>query len=267
MKHRVRNSFFVTLAAASFFAASVPRTLCEDNATTSAASASSGLALAMATRSAMAVSGSALVQGLTTEQIVDRLMQRNQERAAALRGFESRRSYQLTYEGFPSNKQAQMEVVARYQAPEKKTFDVISESGSKLFQHKVFSKLLETEQMATSPEHGREVSVNTENYSFVLLGSRPTAYGGCYRLAVEPKRDNKWLYKGEICVNAIDFAVESIDAEPSKNPSFWIKKTHIEHHYQQIGEFWLPASNRTVSNMRLGGTATLEIVYTSYELR
>ena len=267
MKQQVRNSFLVTIAAAGFIAASVSSAWSENNAASPAAGASPSLTPVVATISATSVSGSALAQGLTTEQIVDRLMQRNQERAAALRGFESRRIYQLSYEGFPSSKQAYMEVLAHYQAPEKKTFDVISESGSKMFQNKVFAKLLEGEQMATSLEHMREVAVTTENYSFTLLGSRPSVYGGCYRLAVEPKRDNKWLYKGEICVNAADFAVESIDAEPAKSPSFWIKKTHIEHHYQKIGDFWLPASNRTVSNMRLGGTATLDIVYSEYELR
>jgi hypothetical protein len=267
MKRQERNSFLLTMIAAGFLAASVGRAWPEDNAASPAANASSSLTTVVGAMASPSVSGSALVQGVTTQQIVDRLTQRNLERAAALHGFESRRSYQLSYEGFPSSKQAQMEVLARYQAPEKKTFDVISESGSKMFQNKVFAKLLETEQMATSPEHEREVAVNTENYSFTLLGSRPSPYGGCYRMAVEPKRENKWLYKGEICVNAADFAVESIDAEPAKSPSFWIRKTRIQHHYRKIGEFWVPASNRTVSNMRLGGTATLEIVYSSYELR
>ena len=267
MKCQVRNSFLIMMFAAGLFCATVPRAWAEDSAAHHAAGSSSGLTPVVAIISATAVSDSALVQGLTTEQIVDRLMQRNEERAAALRGFESRRTYLLVYQGFPSSKQAEMEVVAHYQAPEKKTFDVISESGPKLFQNKVFAKLMEGEQVATSPEHMREVAVTTENYSFTLLGSRPSAYGGCYRLAVTPKREDKWLYKGEICVNALDFAVESIDAEPVKNPSFWIKKTHIEHHYQKVGEFWLPASNRTVSNLRLGGTATLNIVYSSYELQ
>ena len=68
-------------------------------------------------------------------------------------------------------------------------------------------------------------------------------------------------------MNAEDFAVESIDAEPAKNPSFWIKKTHIEHRYQKIGQFWLPASNQTISSVRLGGTATLSIQYLDYDLR
>jgi hypothetical protein len=100
-----------------------------------------------------------------------------------------------------------------------------------------------------------------------LLGSRPSPYGGCYRLGVEPRSDNKFLYRGEICVNAADFAVESIDAEPARNPSFWIKKTRIEHRYQKIGQFWVPASNQTVTNVRLGGTATLSILYSGYALR
>ena len=84
---------------------------------------------------------------------------------------------------------------------------------------------------------------------------------------MEPKRDNKFLYRGEICVNAADFAVESIDAEPAKNPSFWIKKTRIEHRYQKIGQFWFPLSNQSVTNVRMGGTATLNIDYTGYEVR
>ena len=84
---------------------------------------------------------------------------------------------------------------------------------------------------------------------------------------MEPRRDNKFLYRGEICVNAADFAVETIDAEPAKNPSFWTKKTRIEHRYQKIGQFWLPAFNQTVTNVRLGGTAMLSIVYSDYEFR
>jgi hypothetical protein len=213
------------------------------------------------------VSSTALVSGMTSDAIVERLMQRNEQRAAALRGFEGKRTYHLTYEGFPSGREADMEVVAHYQAPEHKNFDVVSESGSKMIQGRVFSKLLETEREASSPEHQRDSAVTSQNYSFKLLGSRPSPYGGCYRLAVEPKRNNRLLYRGEICVNAADFAVESIDAEPAKNPSFWIKKTHIEHRYQKIGEFWLPASNKTVSSTRLGGTATMTIVYSDYELQ
>jgi hypothetical protein len=187
-------------------------------------------------------------------------------RATALHAYESRRSYHLIYRGFPSNKEAEVEVVAYYAAPESKSFQVISESGSKMIQERVFSKLLEEERAAAHEETQRQTALTTDNYNFTLLGSRPSPYGGCYRLEVEPRRSNKYLYRGEICVNAADFAVESIDAEPAKSPSFWIRKTRIEHRYEKIGQFWLPASNQTVTNVRMGGTATLSILYSGYEL-
>ncbi len=209
----------------------------------------------------------ALASGMSVDEIVGRLGQQNAQRAAALHGFEGKRSYRLSYHGFPSDREAEMEVMAHFQAPESKSFDVLSESGSKMLQSKVLKKLLEGEQEAAHADNQRQTSMTPDNYTFTLLGSRPSAYGGCYRLAVEPKRDNKFLYRGEICVNAADFAVESIDAEPAKNPSFWIKKTRIEHRYQKVGQFWFPLSNKSVTNVRLGGTATLNIDYTGYEVR
>jgi hypothetical protein len=212
-------------------------------------------------------SSTALVERMSAEEIVARLQHGNEQRAAALRAYEGRRSYSLNYHGFPSDRESGIEVLAHYVAPESKSFEVISERGSKLIQSKVFAKLLESEREAACVENQRQTALTAENYTFTLLGSRPSAHGGCYRLGVEPRRENKFLYRGEICVNAADFAVESIDAEPAKNPSFWIKKTRIEHRYQKIGQFWLPASNQTVTSVRLGGTATLKIVYSGYELR
>lgn len=204
---------------------------------------------------------------MSVEEIVARLSRNNEQRTAALRGYDGRRFYTLTYRGFPSDRDAEMEVVAHYEAPERKSFDVVSDTGSKMMQTRVFSKLLEVEREAADAENQRKTALSTDNYRFTLLGSRPSQYGGCYLLEVEPRHDNKFLYRGKICVNAADFAVESIDAELAKNPSFWIKKTRIEHRYQKIGQFWLPASNQTITSVRLGGTATLNILYSAYELR
>ena len=247
MNRHLRNVFLAGIAALLLLAADAPASFAAD--------------------ADLVTTSSAIAAGMSVDEIVGRLGRQNEQRAAALRGFEGKRSYRLIYSGFPSNREAGMEVVAHYEAPAGKSFDVISGSGSKMIQSKVFMKLLEGEREAAGADNQRQTALTPDNYSFTLLGSRPSAYGGCYRLGVEPRRDNKFLYRGEICVNAADFAVESIDAEPAKNPSFWIKKTRIEHRYQKIGEFWLPASNKSVTNVRLGGTATLNIEYSDYELR
>jgi hypothetical protein len=222
---------------------------------------------AFAADPAPVATSSALIPGMSAEEIVARLNRNNEQRAAALRSYDGKRSYLLTYHGLPSNREAQMEVAAHYAAPENKSFDVVSSSGSKMLQSKVLLRLLESEREAARAENQHQTALTTDNYTFTLLGSRPSPYGGCYRLGVEPQRKNKFLYRGEICVNAADFAVETIDAEPARNPSFWIRKTRIEHRYQKIGPFWLPASNQSVTSVRLGGTATLSIVYSGYELR
>jgi hypothetical protein len=249
MKRQLPNIFLAGLAAVLLLAADAPRSFAADAA-----------AVPVATSGAIAA-------GMGVDEIVGRMGQQNAQRAAALRGFDGKRSYELVYHGFPSNREAAMEVAAHYAAPASKSFDVISTSGSKMIQSKVFMKLLEGEREAAGADNQRQTAMTPDNYSFTLLGSRPSPYGGCYRLGVEPRRSNKFLFRGEICVNAADFAVESIDAEPAKNPSFWIKKTRIEHRYEKIGEFWLPASNKSVTNVRLGGTATLSIAYSDYELR
>ena len=67
-------------------------------------------------------------------------------------------------------------------------------------------------------------------------------------------------------MNAKDFAVCRIEAEPAKNPSLWIKRTDIRHAYLKVGDFWLPKENKTVSILRLGGRATLTIEYQNYEI-
>lgn len=209
----------------------------------------------------------AVVQGMSVEQIVTRMRQSNSARAAALSSYDGTRSYSLSYRGFPSDRDAHQDVLAHYSAQAGKSFDVISGRGSKMIQSKVFARLMESEREAARAENQRQTALTPENYTFTLEGSRPSSHGGCYLLGVKPLREDKYLYRGEICVNAADFAVESIDAEPAKNPSFWIKKTRIEHRYQKIGQFWLPASNHTVTNMRMGGTATLDILYSEYNLR
>jgi hypothetical protein len=85
-------------------------------------------------------------------------------------------------------------------------------------------------------------------------------------LEVEPKRIDKFLYHGRIWVDARDFAVVRLEAEPSKNPSFWTKKADIEQVYTKVSDFWLPAYNHSVTAIRLGGRADLTIEYKDYEI-
>ncbi len=204
---------------------------------------------------------------LTVEQVVARLQRRNAERSAALEEYESTRVYGMEYRGFPSDKTAEMVVHMNYEAPASKHFSVVSQTGFKFILDHVFRRLLEAEkEVAANAESRRRTALTAENYEFSMAGYEGSADGGEYVLNLAPKARNKFLYRGKIWVDAKDFAVVRIKAEPGLNPSFFIKKTSIEHTYEKVGEFWLPAVNRTESVLRLGGVAHLSIEYKDYKI-
>jgi outer membrane lipoprotein-sorting protein len=203
---------------------------------------------------------------LNLSQILDRLVEKNAERADALQKYQGRRTYSLVYTGFPSSFHAQMVVDMTYDAPATKQFRIVSQNGSQWIIDRVLKRLLEAEQEALSEENRQRVALNSRNYDFSGL-ERQDALDTCsYVVAVRPKIPNKLLYRGRIWVDSKDFAVCRIEAEPAKNPSFWIKKTDIHHSYVKIGDFWLPSENESVSTVRGGGHAVLTIQYQDYEI-
>jgi outer membrane lipoprotein-sorting protein len=206
------------------------------------------------------------VTSLSVEQVVTNLEQRNALRAAALEEFEGKRIYRMEYRGFPSDKDAEMVVKVSFHAPNSKEFTVVSQTGSKFIIDRVFKKLLEGEQEAANHDNHHDTALTRQNYDFELAGYEANPDGGQYVLNLLPRTKNKFLYRGKIWVDAKDFAVVRIQAEPGKNPSFWIKKTDIAHRYVKVNDFWLPAENHTESFVRLGGKATLSIEYQDYKI-
>jgi hypothetical protein len=203
---------------------------------------------------------------LSVDQVVNNLVRNDEERAQALRHYESTRVYRLYYRGFPGNRDAEMTVEATYDSPSTKSFKVISQTGSKLVIDRVFKRLLESEKEAAEPVMHARTLLNRDNYDFALIGFESSDKGSQYVLAVYPKVRSKYVYRGKVWVDATDFAVTRIDAEPAQNPSFWTKKNEIHHEYMKVQDFWLPRRNESVSYIRLGGRATLTIEYNNYRV-
>jgi hypothetical protein len=207
---------------------------------------------------------------LGTDEIVNNLVRRNLERSRALAAYQGTRTYRLEYRGFPGSRTAEMVVYVAYKARSdkeaSKEFTIRSESGSKLLIERVFKKVLQSEKESVAEEKQRGVALNRDNYNFSLVGHEKTPNGFVYILSVEPRTQNKLLYRGRIWVDAADFAVMRIEAEPAKNPSFWTKETQIEQVYTKVGEFWLPRSNRSTTTIRLGGHALFTIDYGDYQI-
>lgn len=203
----------------------------------------------------------------SVESIVAKLVAANQRRSHDLRGYHGRRFYHLDYRGFLGSHSAEMQVEAVYTAPDKKEFKVVSQGGSKVLINRVLLKLLDSEKEASQQQTRKQIELSPENYNFSFVGTeRSPAGADSYVLSVQPRENNKYLYSGKIWVDARDFAVTRMEGEPAKNLSLWISRTTIEYIWTKNGEFWLPSSTKSVTQVRLGGAATLTIQYMDYQV-
>jgi len=203
---------------------------------------------------------------LTADEVASRLQERNREREAALRKLQGTRIYQVQYHGFFGTRDAEMVVNYNYAAPNDKEFTVVSQSGSKFVIDHVIKGLLDGEKEAATDENHDRSALDNRNYKFALDDAENSRDASQYVLDVIPKTDNKFLYRGKIWVDAKDFAVTHIEAEPAKSPSFWVKKSEVHHRYEKVDDFWLPAENKTESWIRMGGHALLSIEYKDYKI-
>ena len=204
----------------------------------------------------------------TAAEIIARMLEKNQERLAALEHYESERVYKVRYTGTGGDHQAELQVKAVYTGPNRKQFTVESESGSKFMCDKVLRKLVEGEQEATAQSNRMQTTLSPANYDAELIGEEMVPSEGAnlraWVLRVSPKVDNKFTYRGKVWINQDDYAVIRIQGEPAKSPSWWINHAAFESDYVRRGDVWLPAKNVSSSHVRIGGEATLTIEYGSY---
>ncbi|MGA3372886.1 MAG: hypothetical protein ABSC48_14110 [Terracidiphilus sp.] len=215
-------------------------------------------------RPAMAQTTSPAPAPLTSAQIVEELGRHNQARTVALKNLKSIRHYQVEYRGFSAVIAAKMEVEYTYDASSGKSFRIVTQSGSRILLDKVLKRAVESEKEASRDKGS--TALTAANYKFRVSGTENLGGRPAYRLDVEPLVASKFLYRGKIWVDAAEFALVKIEAEPAKSPSFWIARTLIQQSFAKTGSFWLPERNRSETKVRIGGTAVLTIDYGSYQI-
>jgi hypothetical protein len=202
---------------------------------------------------------------LTAGEVMERVVKMNDTRAKALESYSSLRIYHLECHCL-SHKKADMVVRTNYQAPDKKEFTIVSESGSGTVRDRVFKKLLEAEQESLQEENQQRSAITPENYTFQVFDYEKSDTDEFYVLDAQPRSKNKFLFRGHIWVDAKKFAITQVEGEPAVNPSWWTIKTDFKRRYQEIGDFWLPESNESETKVRVFGTAVLSIEYRDYQI-
>jgi hypothetical protein len=202
----------------------------------------------------------AVSPSMTLTQIVEQIQLHAQAQAVQLRQYRAIRHYQVDYRSLS----ARMDAEVSYDAVQGKSFRIVAQSGSRLLCDKVLKRALESEMEAA---RDRALTALSEaNYRFQLIGGEAVAGRQAYVLDAQPRTESKFLFRGKIWVDDIDFAVVKMETEPAHNPSFWISRTLIHCSNAKVDGFWLPRQVRTETKVRIGGTAVLSIDYGTYQV-
>ena len=202
--------------------------------------------------------------GPSAESIVARLMEANRTRAARIRRYTATRTYHAV--NYKSKKSAEMRVRVNFESPDAKRFEVLSEQGSHIIRKRVFDSLMAAEIEAAHPGIKHRSAIHTDNYRFERIGEEVLAGRRSYVLQAEPRRTDRYLWRGRLWIDAEDFAVAKIKGQPAKSPSFWTRKVEIERDYLKMGDFWLPARDASQSDIRIFGKSSVLIEYFDYQL-
>lgn len=203
---------------------------------------------------------------LSTTDIVQRMVAMNLERNAALQAYTEVTHYHVTYHGF-GTETAEMTVKVTYQDGGPKQFTEVSASGSGMLRQHVLEPLLKAQRHEAAVEDRDGGALVPENYDFELVDSPQPGTQNCYVLAVKPVRDAKrFLFRGKIWVNPKDFGIERAEGDSVSSPSFWVSRFHFQVHSRKIGDFWVPASSRSTSHVRVFGHAVLDMTFSDFQV-
>jgi len=125
----------------------------------------------------------------------------------------------------------------------------------------VFDKILKAENETHSKLAKKQVEIVQANYRFSYIGQELCDDRKCYRLAITPRRREKYLIQGQIWIDAEDWSIVRIQGSPAKHPSFWTRQTQIDRRYKRIDGIWLNDSLESTSDILIAGRSTLRIQY------
>jgi len=201
----------------------------------------------------------------SAEQIVERVRAADAARSHQLAGYTAIRRYVLFNQRF--HKQATILARLTYRSPGEKTFEVISEDGSRLIRDRVLKRIIRAEAEASEANHRELARIDFVNYDIQVLGAGTEAGRTLYVLGLEPKSKSPYLVRGRAWIDAGEYALVRLEGVVAKKPSIWVGSPIVQQIYLKSGPFWLPDKNLSTTDAPLFGKTDLTIESSRYEIR
>ena len=106
-----------------------------------------------------------------------------------------------------------------------------------------------------------QADIIPKNYDFSFVAKEDCQGRPCWRLAIKPKRKDKFLIDGDIWLDSADYAVTHVHGIPSKHVSVWVSRVEIDRRLSRIEGVWLTNKIESASSIRLVGDVVLQIEY------
>jgi len=206
--------------------------------------------------------GYTALMGLTGDDIIAKMLERNRLRNEQLQRYSAVRTYVIR--NLEGKLAAQAVVRVDYEAPDKKTFNKTSEKGSGIVRHLVFDRLIQSEGETSAGREHHNSAITAANYTFLLAGEEEVGPYHCFVLEATPKRKDKYLFEGKVWIDVQDFAIVKIAGRPAKKPSFWINRADFVRQYQRIDGFWLPYRDETSVEVKMYGRRVFTVDHQEY---
>jgi hypothetical protein len=189
----------------------------------------------------------------TVDAILARMAQARTENRTRLRPYSVIRNYTL----FGKEKLVtQAEVIAdvSFVPPAAKQF-VIQKASGTLLGEKIVRLMLENEIIIVKNYGANDMSA--VNYDFRFVREEELAGQHCFVLEITPRRQENFLLRGRIWVDAATYMIRRTEGAPGKPPSWWIRDARITLVYGDVGGMWLQISSESSADIRLLGRHTI----------
>ena len=160
---------------------------------------------------------------------------------------------------------AYWKVSETYRSPGQRLLSVIERRAPAYLDDLLLKPIMEAE-VETAKEGMRQVTdITRHNYQFEYL--RHDLKLNAYVFRLEPRTAQKYLFRGLIWIDEEDFAIKRIEGSPARKPSIWVRESHFVHKFHKFDDQWFPVHHHSEAQLRMFGTATLDVKYSQYNLK
>lgn len=202
--------------------------------------------------------------GMSGDDLFAEILEHERNSQSRLHDYSSVRTYSVVND--KGRVSAQEVVRMDYHAPDRKTFAPKSGSGSGLIRDLVLERLIQSEKEAAAGRPHRDSAMSSDNYRLELMAEQDVGPYHCLVAEAIPKRRDRYLFEGKIWVNTDDYGIVRMAGKPARPLSFWLTRAEFVRQYQKVGDFWFPAEDETLAQMRFYGKKTLIVKYADYQV-